>query len=113
VIKPIPKHLLIHEIEHKEYLGGDNGDGWNGDEYGEAETIKHVRVEPGSQLRRDNHQVRIEGDYLVFLDAVHTKPLKELKEKDLVTFNCEQFEVKKVSPHYGFRKLHHYEVELG
>lgn len=110
MVKPIPKKLLIHEVEHKPYTG-DN-DGW-GEEYGDAQTIENVRVEAPRSLQRDADQEQIEGDLVLFIDRINSEPFVEPKNKDKVVFNGHEYEVKQVKPVYGLSsKVHHYEAGL-
>lgn len=109
IIKPIPKRLLIHSIIYREKLPDD---GWGGG-FAEPVTIENIRVEPARSINRSGNADDIVARNIVFIDRVYSKPFLELKEKSKVEFNGKEYEVNKVSPHYGFKDTpHHYEVEL-
>jgi len=106
-VRPIPKNLLIHEVEYREYIQDDR---W-GDRFGDPVTLRYVRVEPASDLRRDATKESMPSETVLFIDRVHSSPFIEPKEKSKITFRGREYEVHQVKALYAFG-LHHYEVVL-
>ena len=110
IIKPIPLHLLIHQVEYEEYLGEDDWEG--GSQYEAPINLKNVRLEYSSELNRNNNSEQITYQARLFFDAHHSRPQDvNFVEKSKVTFNGDEMFVKEVHPIYDVR-LHHYEVVL-
>ncbi len=108
-IRPIPKRLLIHAVEYREYLEDDR---W-GDSFDDPITVEFVRLEPATALNRDTSKEEVVARSVLYIDRVHTKPFVMMKEKSKVTFQGKEYEVHKVNVHYTFGPdPHHIEVEL-
>ena len=108
-IRPIPKNLLIHSVEYREYLEDDR---W-GDGFADPITIEFVRVEPATALNRNTTREEIVAQHILFVDRVFSKPFVEMKEKSKVKFQGKEYEVHKVNIRYTFGPApHHIEVEL-
>ena len=108
MIAPIPLYLLIHTVIYEEYQ--DNSDGY-GEGYKDPVTLRNVRVEPVSSLRRSNTTETQTFNSILFFDMTHSTPQVNFVEKSKVTFNGQEMVVSKVNPMYSL-KLHHYEIEL-
>ena len=108
-VKPIPKRLLIHSVDYREYIQDDR---W-GDRYADPVTLRFVRVEPATALNRDATKEEISGQAVLFLDRVFTRPFVEPKEKSKVTFKGREYEIHEVKALYAFGPdAHHFEVVL-
>ena len=108
-IRPIPKNLLIHTVEYREYQYDER---W-GDSFAEPVTLEFVRVEPATAMNRNAIREEITAQHVLFIDRAHSKPFVQMKEKDRVTFQGQEYEVHRVNPHYAFGPdPHHLEVEL-
>ncbi|KIN42422.1 putative minor capsid protein [Bacillus subtilis] len=109
--KPIPIELLIHSIEYEEIA--EDTTGWGG-EFEAPITIGKVRVEPVTAIMRNNVRDDVEGQSVIFIDRLNSKPFKRLKEQSRVTFNGKTYEVQKVKEMYDENPgaPHHYEVEI-
>ncbi|MBM7585846.1 hypothetical protein JOC86_002388 [Bacillus pakistanensis] len=108
MIRPIPVSLLIHEVTYEEPIPDD---GWSEESYKPAITLKNVRVESSSNIKRTNTGEQILYKSLLIVDVVNSSPIPEFKEKSKVTFNGDVMYVNKVNPIHAFT-LHHYEIEL-
>jgi len=108
-IRPIPKKLLIHSVEYREFIEDQR---W-GDGFADPVTMEFVRVEPATSMNRDTSKEEVVARTVLYIDRVHTKPFVQPKEKDKVVFQGEEYEVHKVDVHYAFGpRIHHLEVEL-
>ncbi|KIL33465.1 putative minor capsid protein [Bacillus subtilis] len=109
--KPIPIELLIHSIEYEEIT--DNPNGWGGG-FATPIPIERVRVEPVTAIMRNNVRNDVEGQSIIFIDRLNSKPFKRMKEQSRVTFNGKTYEVQKVKELYDENPgaPHHYEVEI-
>jgi hypothetical protein len=108
-VKPIPKRLLIHSVDYREYIQDDR---W-GDRFDDPVTLRYVRVEPASDLRRDATKESMPSEAVLFIDRVHSSPFIEPKEKSRITFRGREYEVHQVKALYAFGpEVHHYEVVL-
>ncbi|MCY8867400.1 minor capsid protein [Bacillus spizizenii] len=111
--KPIPPKLLFHSIEYEEYIDEDQSNGWGG-EVSPSQTIQNVRVEPITAITRSNIRDDVEGESIVFIDRLNSKPFIKLKEKSKVKFEGKTYEIHRVKALYDENPgtPHHYEVEL-
>ncbi|MBU9711065.1 putative minor capsid protein [Evansella tamaricis] len=112
IIRPIPRKLLIHEVEYREYLGsGRNGETWAEDK--DMISLKHVRIEPSSEVKRTAYGDERQLHGILFIDHRNSNPNIKPKEKSKVYFNGQEHFVNKVDVIYGLGNTpHHYEVEL-
>ena len=110
-IGPLPKRWLIHSIEYEEYLGKDD---WDNDKYANPIIINHVRFDNKTVFSRDSTQNKILAEAIVFVDARHSKPLPEFKERSKITFNGRTYTLKKIVDCYYPHKneVRHYELEV-
>lgn len=109
IVRPIPKHLLVHSVEYQEYLE----DGRWGDSFADPVTVSFVRVEPASSLDRDSSKEEIVAENVLFIDRVHSQPFILPKQKDRIIFDGREFEVHRVEVFYAIGdRIHHVEVEL-
>ena len=108
-IRPIPKRLLIHSVDYREFIEDQR---W-GDGFADPVTLEFVRVEPATSMNRDTSKEEVVARSVLYIDRVHTKPFVQPKEKDRVVFQGKEYEVHKVDVHYAFGpRIHHLEVEL-
>ena len=109
MLKPIPKHLLIHTVTYEQY----SNSGRYGETFLAAVTLKNVRVEFESSFSRADDTESKSIKALMFYDPItsSTSGDFEFMEKSKVTFNGITLHIQKVNPLYTTR-LHHYEVEL-
>jgi hypothetical protein len=111
VIKPIPRHVLIHSVTYEEW---QDGDGINTDSGFKAPvTLLNVRLQALSNIRKNTNSEELLYDAILFYDVTHslsTGPF-EFSEKSKVTFNGKTMFVEKVNPVKAI-KLHHYEIGL-
>lgn len=111
MVKPIPKKLLIHELEYSECVGSN---GWD-KEFAEPINIKNVRVQPMTKLVESTNSSRIEATHIIMIDSKHSKPYIKPTEGSTIKWNRgnKDFEVIRVSEFYAFKDTpHHYEVEV-
>ncbi|SEP56899.1 Minor capsid protein [Virgibacillus subterraneus] len=108
-VKPIPRSLLIHEVEYEEYAGSD---GWDGG-YNPSLTIKNVRVEPVSRLNRSSNSEGVSVSHVVVVDKQHSSIYPPFKVQSRITFEGRSYEIIDAKPFYAFGDVpHHYELEL-
>ncbi|MCW3745405.1 minor capsid protein [Enterococcus gallinarum] len=71
--KPIPKHLLIHEVIYQAPKSDDDGSMGSG-ELPKPQKIEHVRFTPKRKriVKMDNTEVLTNG--VLYIDAVNSKP---------------------------------------
>src|SRR5690625_8000947 len=93
----LPKQLLIHSIKYEEYQGIDD---WDNEQFADPINIKHVRFDDTTVFSRDSNQNKIVADAVIFVDAKHSKPIKDFKERSKITFNDKEYMLKKVVPCY-------------
>lgn len=111
-VRPLPKSWLIHSIVYELYTG--KKDDFQNPVYDDLVTIKHVRYDDSTVFSRDNTETKVLADGVIFVDAVHSKPVPEFKEQSKVNFNGRELMLQKVVPCYYPNKdaIHHYELEV-
>lgn len=79
--KPIPKHLLIHEVLYQAPKSEDDGSMGSG-ELPKAQRIEHVRFTPKRKriIKTDNTEVLTNG--VLYIDAVNSKPFVNPKSDE-------------------------------
>jgi len=107
-VKPIPKRLLIHSVDYREYIQDDR---W-GDRYADPITLRFVRVEPATALNRDATKEEIPAraicSWTGFLPG-----LLWSRRKSQGTFKGREYEIHEVKALYAFGPdVHHFEVVL-
>lgn len=108
MIKPMPKAILIHSVQYKEYIGEDR----YGKEYKEPIILEDVLIQPVSSINKSNDINTVAYNSLMFYDCTNSKPRNINFTKDsIIVFNGEEMRINKVNSIYTF-KLHHYELEL-
>ena len=108
-IRPIPKRLLIHSVEYREFIEDQR---W-GSSFADPIPVTFVRVEPATSMSRDTSKEEVVARSVLYIDRVNTKPFLQPKEKDRIIFGGEEYEVHKIDVHYAFGpRIHHLEVEL-
>lgn len=108
MIRPMPKAILIHSVQYKEYIGEDR----YGNSFKEPITLENVLIQPVSSIKRNNLGDSVSFNSLMFYDCTNSMPKNiTFTKKSIITFNGEEMVVNKVNPIYTF-SLHHYELEL-
>lgn len=107
----LPKQWLIHSIEYKEYQGVDD---WDSEKFAKPIPISHVRFDDSTVFSRDSNQNKVLADAVIFVDAVHSVPRIDFKERSKVSFNDKEYTIKKVVPCYYPTKnqVRHWELEV-
>jgi len=107
----LPKQWLIHTISYEEYQGVDD---WDNERFTEPIDIEHVRFDDSTVFSRDSNQNKIVADAVIFVDAKHSKPIKDFKERSKIIFNDSEYVLKKVIPCYypTKNKIRHWELEV-
>lgn len=111
-VPAIPKMMLIHEIQYREYGGLDD---FGNDNYKPPLTIKHVRVDESTVFSRDNTQTKVLANAVIFIDKVYSSPLPtEFKEQSKIVFNGREMVLQKVLPIYQpySNEVRHWELEV-
>lgn len=111
-VRPLPKSWLIHSIIYEGATG--EKDDFGKLTYEDPVTIKHVRVDESTVFSRDGTQTKIVAEGVIYVDAVHSKPLPSFKEESKIDFNGRKFTLKKVVTLYQPKsdEVHHWELEV-
>lgn len=111
-IKPIPKRMLIHQVDYYERIEGGRYDGG----YADKLTITNVLFQPDGTVAKtgDNEEKLIKG--ILYLDAQNSSQCFGMIAQSQVKLISddgveETLVVQHSQPVYAF-KLHHYEVQL-
>lgn len=111
LVKPIPKHLLIHTVQYHEIILG----GRYGTEYKDPVTLENVLVQFGTVVKRTNtagnRDETKEAKAVLFIDVTHSTPFIIPVEKSKINLNGQEFTINLVD-HLFTTQLHHLEVEL-
>lgn len=112
LFKPIPKHLLIHDIVYHAPADEDDG-GMGGGETPESQKIQFVRFEPTRKkiTKSDNTEVLTNG--VLYIDAVNSKPFIIPSESGQIEFPGSKLSIVQVETLYtDTPRPHHIEVML-
>lgn len=111
VVKPIPKHVLIHTVTYEEWQEGDGINTESG--FKAPVTLSNVRIQQLSNIKRSSTSETLLYDAMLFYDVTNSDSDKtfEFVEKSRVTFNSKTMIVEKVNPVVAI-ELHHYEIGL-
>jgi Minor capsid protein len=111
VVKPIPKHVLIHTVTYEEWQEGDGIKTESG--FNAPVTLSNVRLEAQSNIRRTSNSEQILYKALLFYDVVNSASSEvfTFTEKSRITHDGKSMVVEKVNPVHAI-SLHHYEIEL-
>lgn len=111
VVKPIPMHLLVHTAQYEEFQEGDGITSSDG--YKAPVTLKNVRVQYLSNVKRNTNSEELLYEAMLFYDAINSLSSGpfEFVEKSRVTIDGKIMIVEKVNPVVAI-KLHHYEIGL-
>lgn len=90
--KPIPKHLLIHEVIYQAPNPDDDGSMGSG-ELPNPQKIEHVRFTPKRKriIKTDNTEVLTNG--ILYVDAVNSKPFVNPSEDGTITFQNRKLKI--------------------
>lgn len=108
MVAPIKKSLLIHEIEYQDFTEGRYGN-----DYGEKQTVKHVRLDPKSKRIKTPNGEEFIAQTTLYWDATHSDYCRFHKNGKVI-FNGMEMHVGEVAIFYDDRpdKVHHLEVFL-
>ncbi|MBU8773188.1 putative minor capsid protein [Cytobacillus oceanisediminis] len=111
MVKPIPKHVLIHTVTYEEWQDGDGINTESG--FKSPVTLSNVRVQALSNIRKNTNSEELLYEAILFYDVVNSSSSAAFNfaEKSRVTFDGKQLLVKKVNPVEALT-LHHYEIGL-
>ncbi|WP_026582127.1 putative minor capsid protein [Bacillus sp. J33] len=111
MVKPIPKHVLIHTVTYEEWQEGDGITTESG--FLPPITLTNVRVQSLSNIRKNTNSEELLYEAMLFYDMVNSSSSGpfEFVEKSKVTFAGKTMHVKKVNPVEALA-LHHYEIGL-
>lgn len=110
MIKPIPKRLLPHNCEYKEYLGNQG----EGDEWKKETTLSFVKIEEKTQLKITNNGREVVGNARLFYDVANSEGLdnKPVQNSKIIFNNCEYIVVDTDILYATSNIPHHYEILL-
>lgn len=109
-MKPIPKSLLIHEVQIQTVTEKDE---WGSEVFSDPASILHVRLEPSTKYVKDKQNEEIQLAAVLFYDCHNSRPRgMTFHDGQMIVFHGERYRVQLVEPLYDGRKLHHYEVGL-
>ena len=110
MIRPIPKRLLPNDCIYKKYLGNTG----EGDEWGEDDQLKHVKIEEKTQLKVTSNGREIVGNARLFYDLTNSEGLtNEPIQNSKIIFNDKEYRVVDSDILRGDQDTpHHYEVLL-
>lgn len=111
-VQPIPKRMLIHEIQYSAYDGVND---FGKPSFSAPVTIKHVRVDDSTVFSRDTLQTKVLADAVIFVDCTHsTNVPAEFKEQSKITFNGKSYVIQKAIPVYQpmLNAIRHWELEV-
>ncbi len=106
--KPIPKKLLIHNIEIRKKPIPDK---WGNSNEPRPTKINNVRIEPINKQVLSNTNTQVTLSALLFYDIKNSSPHYNFTVGDEVTFNNQKYTVETIEPIYT-NKLHHLEIGL-
>lgn len=109
--RAIPRKLLIHDVSYTPKK--KNTSGWGGQDDPNTITIKKVRFEPSSQVRKTgtNEEKLVKG--VLFIDAKNSDPFVIPIAESSIEFNGEKLTVESSEPIYAKKdQPHHVEVTL-
>lgn len=112
-VKPLPKSWLIHEITYEEKLPGK--DSYGNPLYADPVIIEYVRFDDSTVFSRDTTDTKIVANAVIFVDVTNSTNLpKEFLEQSKITFNDNEYTLKKVVDCYYPQKneIHHWELEV-
>ncbi len=111
MMRPIPRHLLIHQATLRKYTGLD---AMQQPIYSPDVQLTHVRVEPSSKIVTTKDNIQRQLNSLLFFDCQNSSPKAvDFNELDLVVFEGRERLVVWVEALYAYgSKPHHYEVGL-
>lgn len=107
----IPRAALPHTAHLSPYTGSDP---WSKESYGEAVTLKYVRLEPSSRVVRDKQNTERQLSAVMFYDCKNSLPAGlSFTEESKVSFGGNEYTVAAVDTLYADgSKPHHYELGL-
>ncbi|WP_338788809.1 putative minor capsid protein [Metabacillus sp. FJAT-53654] len=111
IVKPIPKHLLIHTVVYEQFQEGDGITTESG--FLPPVTLSDVRVQALSNIKKNTNSEDLLYDAMLFYDVVNSSSSApfEFTEKSKVNHNGKTMFIEKVNPVEAI-KLHHYEIGL-
>lgn len=105
---PIPKRLLIHEVELQTV--GEK-DSWGKESLTDPVMLNHVRLEPSAKYIRDKQNNEIQLAAVLIYDCKNSRPSGlNFADGQVIAFNSETYQVQMIEALYDGHRLHHYEV---
>lgn len=92
MLKVDPK-MLVDEFVYEEF---ESNDDWGETVYKEPVTVTNVRIDRNTVYSRDKTQTQIVADSIIFCYASATSPFIDFKEQSRVTFDGNEYVIKKV-----------------
>lgn len=109
-MKPIPKSLLIHDVQIQTVSGKD---AWGAEEFSAPVPVHYVRLEPSTKYVKNKQNEEIQLAAVLFYDCHNSRPRGlTFHDGQAVAFHGEMYRIQLVEPLYDGRKLHHFEVGL-
>ncbi len=109
----LPKQWLIHDIIYEEKLPGKDSHG--NPLFANPVIIKRVRFDDSTVFSRDSNETKVLANAVVFVDGVNSENVPgSFKEESKITFNGDEYVIKKIVDCYYPKKneIHHWELEL-
>lgn len=108
--KPIPKKLLPHTVVYTP-PGEDDGP-WGGS-VGEPQTLKHVRLQSSTAVKKTGQDEEKLLAGVLYIDSVNSKPFIEPVSTGTIEYEGKRMVVQNVKVVRAFGPdPHHYKVEL-
>ncbi|USK43537.1 putative minor capsid protein [Cytobacillus oceanisediminis] len=111
MVKPIPKHVLIHTATYEEWRDGDGINTESG--FKPPVTLSNIRIQSLSNIRKNTNSEELLFEAMLFYDVVNSSSSGpfEFTKKSRITFKGKTMFVEKVNPVEAL-SLHHYEIGL-
>ena len=109
-IKPIPKSLLIHDVE----IISEERDRW-GDPIESSLPITSVRIEYKTAMKQNGNIENVDKTLIMYHDTVHSSPFVDFKGKEgtKVQHGNGVYTIISVEQHYALdTQVHHQEVVM-
>lgn len=109
MVKPIPKKLLIHNVEYYEY---DSESSFQ-NSYKTPVTISYVRLEPQNKVVNNTGGESITSKAVLFVDVVNSTPIPNFVEKSKVVWKGKEMYIQSIDELFADTPIpHHWELNL-
>lgn len=107
----IDKRLLIHDFLYSEYIGIDRN---HKPKYSNVQRVTNCRIDYGVNYSRNETESTKMTECIIFCYSAHTTPFLAFKEKSKISFNNQEYTIKKVVPIFKpyNNTLFAYELEI-